>query len=343
MPTAAINPIAHPDWDTLLGTHAQASFFQTTAWAQVLAETYGYTPLYFTRLEQGVLTGLVPLMGIRSFLTGRRGSALPFTDVCDPIARDRSEFDRLFGAVVAYAGRSGWKTIEFRGGGEFLNGPPPASEFLVHTLALDGDEEAVLRRFRPTTRRNVRKSVRGVVAVQRLTSRAAMADFYRLHCGTRRRHGLPPQPWRFFESIQRHVLSGGHGFIMLAAIAGRPVAGAVFFHHRDTVIYKFGASDPRFRHLRVNHRVMWEAIRWGCRHGIRNLDLGRTEPDDRGLLQYKNGWGARARRIAYYRYDVRRQAFASKPSPVRSSYGIFRFLPAGLLRVTGRLLYRHIG
>jgi len=343
MELAAFNPITYPGWDGLLQTHPQAGFFHTSTWARVLAESYGYRPHYVTLTENGRLVGLVPLMEIDSLLTGRRGSALPFTDACEPLARDAGDFRRLFAAVVARAVQARWRTIELRGGGEFLNGSPTASEFLVHTLMLGDDEEAVTRGFHATTRRNVRKSAGDEITVRRSISREAMVAYYRLHCATRRRHGLPPQPWRFFASIQRRVLATGGGFIMLAASGGRPAAGAVFFHFNGSAIYKFGAYDPRFRHLRPNNRVMWEAIRWCCRNGIRRLSLGRTEPGDQGLLQYKKSWGAASHRLAYYRYDVKRGALTSRPSPVRSSYPVLRILPSGLLRLAGSLLYRHIG
>lgn len=342
MPIEVLNPITQPGWDALIEGHPEAGFFQSAAWARVLADSYGYTPRYFVRRPGGRLTGLIPLMGIASVLTGRRGSALPFTDVCDPLARDSAEFAQMFGAVIAHAARAGWDTIDLRGGRGFLDGQPAAAQFLVHTLPLGPDEAEVARAFRPTTRRNVRRSERGPLGIERHTSRAAVADYYRLHCGTRRQHGLPPQPWRFFDNVQRHVLARGRGFVVLASAAGRPVAGAVFFHFGDTLIYKFGASDRRFHGLRPNQRVMWEAIRWGCRNGMRRLDLGRSDPGDPGLLQYKTGWGARGERVAYYRYDVRRRSFRAAAAPVRSSFRFFRLLPAGLLRVTGRLLYRHM-
>ncbi len=341
MPIEVLDPLTEPGWDALIERHPAAGFFQSAAWARVLVDSYGYTPRYFARRAGERLTGLIPLMGITSLLTGRRGSALPFTDVCDPLAGDAAEFAQMFSAVVAHAARVGWDTIDLRGGRGFLDGQPRAAQFLVHTLPLGPDEDEVARAFRPATRRNVRRSERGPLQVERLTSRAAVADYYRLHCGTRRQHGLPPQPWRFFENVQRHVLARGRGFVVLASAAGRAVAGAVFFHFGDTLVYKFGASDRRFHALRPNQRVMWEAIRWGCRNGMRRLDMGRTDPGDPGLLQYKTGWGAQGEPVAYYRYDVRRRAFRAS-APVRSSFRLFRLLPAGLLRVTGRLLYRHM-
>lgn len=78
------NPISDPDWDRLAVSHPDASFFHSAAWAEVLSKTYGHEPLYLRCFERDKLVGLVPIMEVRSPLTGRRGVCLPFTDFAVP-------------------------------------------------------------------------------------------------------------------------------------------------------------------------------------------------------------------------------------------------------------------
>jgi hypothetical protein len=171
----------------------------------------------------------------------------------------------------------------------------------------------------------------------------AMAAFYELHCRTRRRHGLPPQPWRFFEKVYAHVVAAGKGVVLLAAHAGKTVAGAVYFFYRDRALFKFGASDRAFQHLRANNLVMWEAIQWFIRNGFRSLHFGRSETENEGLLQFKRGWGAQESRVAYYRLSLRENTFSAARNGTRSSYPVFKMLPIPVLRLAGRILYRHVG
>jgi len=70
-----LNPLEIDDWDELLLTHPDYSFFHTSAWARVLHESYGYKPLYFTAIENGRLSALIPIMEVNSFLTGRPSEA----------------------------------------------------------------------------------------------------------------------------------------------------------------------------------------------------------------------------------------------------------------------------
>ena len=309
-----INPCTHPHWDDLLLTAPRASFFHTTAWARVLQEAYGYTPLYFATINEGRLEGLIPVMQIDSFLTGRRGVSLPFTDFCPLVAADRGSFQALWERVREYGCEQGWKSIELRGGSDRIGKAPSFSVHIVHRLKLGPDDTIVSAGFRSSTRRNIRKAESAGVGVSLLFTRDSVDAFYRLNCLTRKRHGLPPQPRSFFEKIFEHVISRHKGFVVLADCDGRAVAGAVYFHFNGECIYKYGASDQAAQHLRPNNLAMWAAIKWGCRSGQTAFHFGRTEPENQGLLQFKRGWGTIEEELHYYKYDLKNGRFRSENS-----------------------------
>ena len=343
MTISILNPIEYPSWDSLLETSSQTTFFHTAAWARVLSESYGYRPLYFTILDGGRLVALIPVMEVDSWLTGKRGVSLPFTDICQPIADSADTFQELLAEVVAYGRKAGWKHIELRGGSGFLGGAPASGEYCTHMLSLDGDERSLIKSFRESTRRNARKAEREGVEIVHGNRREDMAAYFRLHCKTRQHHGLPPQPWSFFEKIHEHVIAAQKCFVALAFHQGHAVAGAVYFFYRDRAMFKFGASDRSFQHLRANNLVMREAIRWLSRNNFRSVHFGRTDQGQEGLLQFKRGWGAETGRVAYYRFDLKQNAFSADGKSNRLPYSVFKFLPMPLLRLAGIALYRHAG
>jgi lipid II:glycine glycyltransferase (peptidoglycan interpeptide bridge formation enzyme) len=106
---------------------------------------------------------------------------------------------------------------------------------------------------------------------------------------TRKEHGLPPQPFHFFKKIHDHIISKNLGVVVLASFDRENVAGAIYFHIGEKAVFKYGASDKKFQHLRANNLVMWEAIKWYSQNGYRSLCFGRTEPENQGLLQFKSG------------------------------------------------------
>ncbi|MEP6664139.1 MAG: hypothetical protein ABJC04_10785, partial [Verrucomicrobiota bacterium] len=99
-PLQCINPIEHPGWDELLATHPGATFFHTAGWAKVLQDTYGHRPKYFAVLRENQLRALLPVMEVDSWLTGRRGVSLPFTDGCEPLDCDSLLQKMVFPAAM---------------------------------------------------------------------------------------------------------------------------------------------------------------------------------------------------------------------------------------------------
>src|SRR5262245_52653311 len=83
-----INPLEQTGWDSLVSAHPQATFVHRQTWARVLQETYGHTPLFICKMEQGRLVALLPLVEVSSTFTGRRGVSLPFIDFCKPLGED---------------------------------------------------------------------------------------------------------------------------------------------------------------------------------------------------------------------------------------------------------------
>jgi hypothetical protein len=117
----------------------------------------------------------------------------------------------------------------------------------------------------------------------------------------------------------------------------------MFVLYRDQATYKYGASDRNYQSLRANNLVMWEAIRWCCRNGIRSLHFGRTESWNKGLLQFKRAWGALENQLEYHTFALKAGVFIKEKSRIWKFPIVFRIMPMSLLRLTGNLLYRHVG
>ena len=190
--------------------------------------------------------------------------------------------------------------------------------------------------FASPVRRAIRKAEQSDLSVRLSDSEAAMRDFYWLHARTRRRHGLPPQPFSFFANIHSEVIRPGLGFIILAKDASKTVAGAMFFHIGSTALFKFGASDERYLHLRPNNLVLWHAIQELARREIATLHLGRTTRGDEGLRRFKLGWGAAEEPIEYFRFDMRTNDWtASRDRTLGFHNALFPKLPLVLNRLLG--------
>jgi hypothetical protein len=339
-----LNPLEDPDWDALLLRSGDQTFFHTAAWAKALNTAYRFKPLYFAAREDGRLVFLMPMMEVRSPLTGTRGVSLPFADQCPPFFRDEAVLRAGIQRALDYGRTHRWKRIDWRDFG-FLDAlAAPREEFFVHEIDLARTEAELSAGLSDGNRRNIKKAGREGVDVRIETTWDSLKAFCRLNDITRKRHGLPPQPFAFFKGVFESIIAPGYGNIATASFHGEIVAASVFFRFGAGALYKYGASDMAHQNLRANNLVMWEALKWHRQQGFKTLNLGRSEMKNAGLLQFKRTWGAVESRVRYYRYDFGKGAYVSKPPGGGGlSTKLFARAPLGVLRLLGRLLYKHVG
>ena len=338
-----VDPLRYPGWDLLVAAHPQASIFHGTGWARVLRQTYGHTPVYICRFDGQQLAGLVPIMEVSSPWTGRRGVSLPFTDFCPALNTRKQDGRALYEAAMDSGRERHWRYLECRSASDGWAGASPSLAFHGHVIDLSAGVDDLFKRLDSAVKRGIRKAEAAGLQVDFSSSSEAMETFYALHCRTRRRHGLPPQPFRFFGNIQRHILDAGRGFVATARLKDQPLAGGVFFCHGRQALYKFGASDYAFQQLRPNHLMMWAAMRHCATGGVLALHLGRTSLANEGLRRFKLSLGASEEAVQYCKYDFSAERFVGGVDQAEGWFNqIFARLPLPLLRLAGRILYRHL-
>jgi lipid II:glycine glycyltransferase (peptidoglycan interpeptide bridge formation enzyme) len=343
MEVKLVNPVYDPEWDRLAISHPNYGFSHSAAWARVLSKTYGHEPVYLGCSRRGELAALIPMMEVRSPLTGRRGVCLPFTDFCGPLEFGEGASGFAMGKLTEVALERQWKYFELRGGRTFQPSTTPGCVFYGHALDLRRGTEDLFARFRSSVRRALRKAGRSGLGVQVTRNREAVLDFYRLHTQTRRRHGLPPQPLSFFLNIHDEIIKAGFGFVVMATKGSHPIAAAVFFHFGKNAVYKFCASDDRYQQFRGNNLVLWEGIRFLTQHGAETLHLGRTSRDNIGLRRFKLTWGTEEETIEYRKFSVAGGASViSRHCPSGLHDLVFGSLPLVVNRLAGSIIYPHL-
>ena len=329
-------------WDGLAKSATNATVFHTSAWAKVLAESYRYRPAYMIFDHGNGTEMLLPMMEVKSIITGTRGVSLPFTDYCETLTTGGPSLVELPEQIKEYARGRGWKSIEFRG----FTGidAAPSASYYGHILSLTPNADVLFAGMTGSTRRNVRKAIKEGVEISTSDSEESVKKYYRLHCVTRKRQGVPPQPYSFFRNIHKRLIAEDNGFVVLASKGGVVIAGAVYLSFGKRAMYKFGASKYEYQNLRANSLVMWEAIKKLQRSGFQSLCFGRTDLHRTGLRRFKMGFGAAERVINYHKLDMRTSTFVKPSSSTSERYeSIFKAMPVPLLRMAGAILYRHVG
>ena len=88
--------------------------------------------------------------------------------------------------------------------------------------------------------------------------------------------------------------------------------------------------------------MFWQTIQEAKHQGFEELELGRSDTDNAGLIAFKERWGASRRSITYWTYPE-----SGSPSPQSWKKKVVRrvvsAVPDLALEAVGSLLYKHIG
>ena len=348
---SVISPLDDPRWDTFLARHPLASVFHTSAWLKALHRTYGYQPLLLTDAAAGAeLRSAIVFCRVDSWLTGRRFVSVPFADHCAPLLKDPNQLGQFVAGSRAVLAEAAPKYLEFRPAISLPELPAglSASQFYCHQqLDLTPDLATLFGNFhKDSVQRKIRRAERDGVRYAEGNSEDLLRTFYSLLVMTRQRHGLPPQPMKWFSSLAECF--GGDLKIRVATVADQPIAAILTLRYKDTLVYKYGASDTRHNAAGGTHLLLWRSIQEAKQAALRTFDLGRSDWENSGLITFKKRWGATGSELTYFRMPFGPGAGAHGPLSLQRAWGssavkqIMQRLPRPVLRWAGEKIYRHI-
>ena len=343
------DPCHDPRWPALLASHPAASIFHTPGWLRALQRTYGYQPIVFTTSSPGQpLENGIVFCRVSSWLTGTRLVSLPFSDHCQPLARESSDLRALYASLEQELAGARYKYVELRPRtcdevslGAFA-ARTAGDKFYFHELDLRPDLDTVYRGFHKNcVQRKIRRAEREPLTYEAGRSESILTSFYHLQLLTRRRHQLPPQPMSWFRNLVDCL--GEQATVRVLSKDRQPVAGILTFSFKSTLVYKYGGSDAGFHNLGGMPLLFWKAIEEAKRGRAEQLDLGRSDTDNPGLVIFKEHLGARRSELAYWRIGSRKAGRMSTGRQLRMVRHALARMPRPVAQIAGDALYRHMG
>jgi len=125
-----------------------------------------------------------------------------------------------------------------------------------------------------------------------------------------------------------------------------PMVSSLYFSftHYDLLGSPQWVGFANYKYMFTEDILFWKAITDACAEGRTAFDFGRSDPDQTGLLTFKDRWGAARVPVSYWRCPASRTA----ASPLRRwvdacASRAFFHAPDGIRVAAGTLLYKHIG
>jgi len=347
-----IDPVKDSRWDEFVMAHEGSMIYHHSVWGKLIGQTYGYKP-YFLALEdnQYKIKGVLPLLMVRSRLTGDRLVCLSFAHVCGPLTHSLEDSYKLIEHALNYAKSEKVKYVEIRSKDDMLSTLDvdfvKYSYFSTFILDLCQDADILWQQLKKqrTIQYSIKKAQKSNINIRVGNSSNDMEKFYKLNLITRKKHGMPPQPTSFFQNLWTLLIKSDMARILLAEYNNKAIAGIVLFTYKDTVTYAYSASYKDYASLCPIHLLLWEAIQWACRSGYRYFDFGRTSPDNKGLMDFKKRWGTRQIPILHYYWPSIAGLASTEENSIKFQIltSLWRKLPTTFTQILASRLYKHLG
>lgn len=332
-----------PRWLDFIETRPDAVIFHHPAWISVLQQTYHYSPFILAHISQNgeILAGL-PIMEVKSVLTGRRWVSLPFSDYCKPLAVDEAALQEFTNRLAALGSKDDTPRIELRWQFPQNQAITAYQHHVLHLNHLEPNFDDIFNKIHKRMRKHIRQVEKSDLRVETGVMPQDVRKFYKLQLDTRRRHGVPIQPRKFFDLLGTQVLEKGLGQIITAYKEDRLLAGLVILHYQDTVTLKYSADTRDYEKLKPNYLMDITAIRWAHENGYQTIDYGRSALHNTGLQDYKTRIGAAETPLVY-------GVIGGDPPDDKEGKlttvmeTIIKHSPRFVCRAAGEILYRHVG
>jgi len=300
--------------------------------------------------KDGNIRAAIACFIVKSKLTEIRIVSLPFSSYCDPLVDDKRDFEKLLDRIIKEAENISASYYELRAfkSQDLIDDVrlKPHNYHKIHILDIKDGFATVKRTFhKDCIVRSVKKAVKSGVKIREGCLEQDLKQFYYIHALTRRRQGLPIQPYKFFKNMWEVLYPQGCFTLLLAELGEKNIAGIILFKFKDTVSFEHGASIPNYLAVRPNHLLLWTGIEKACSEGYHYFDFGKTTPENKGLLDFKTRWGAKIYDLPYFYYPQVKGVMSLEGSDISNKLLQFmgKNLPLPLAKIIGRIAYHHLG
>jgi FemAB-related protein (PEP-CTERM system-associated) len=330
-----------PRWDAFVDACAEATFFHRAGWKEVIESVFGHRTFYLLAERDASIIGVLPLAQVKSRLFGHGLVSLPFCAHAGVAATEPAAVPALHVAAREVAARLGAAHLELRNRTPREPDWPRQSIYVEFRKALSPDVEANMLAIPRKQRAMVRKGIKNGLCSE---IDGSVDGFFALYADNQHRHGTPPLPKRWFETLRR-VFGADAEVLTVLDPGGKPLSAVFSFYFRDEVLPYYAGDDEAARELAGNDFKYWELMRRACERGCRVFDYGRSKVGT-GSFDFKKNWGFESRPLAY-EYALLRGDHIPENNPLNPKYRAFialwRRLPIPIANRLGPLIVRSLG
>lgn len=327
-------------WDAFVATRADSSFCHLAGWRAVMTDALRHECLYrVSRDAGGGITGVLPLVRVRSRLFGDYLVSMPFLNYGGPLG-DPGATTALAEDAAGLARGLGVDLLELRTRVPVQSSLTLSARKITVLLELPPTPEQLWDEgFRAKLRSQIRRPLKE--GMETRFGLDQLEPFYEVFCRNMRDLGTPVLPRRFFERIGAELSAWVEFGVVYHR--GVPVAAGCGFAWGKELEVTWASSLREANSLSPNMLLYWDFMRRTCQCGKSIFNFGRCTPGG-GTHRFKLQWGGKDQSLPWIAWSP--GARTATPSPHTPIYAAaartWSHLPVKVSRVLGPPLARLI-
>ena len=240
-----------PDWEQFVSSRDEEAGYHSFDWQEVFGRAFGHESVYLIARRAGAVTGVLPLVQIKSLLFGRTLTSLPFLNYGGVLADGAGQ---LAGADRRVASRSAGPAVRAR------RTPPRRARSSRRCRASSTRCRCACRsaagmweRLDRKVRNQIRKAEKSGLTVER-GGGELVGDFYTVFARNMRDLGTPVYSRRLFDEVLR--VFPERATMHVVRLEGRPVAAGVTYRTRQDDAAAVGVVDSRLQRAVPEHAAL---------------------------------------------------------------------------------------
>lgn len=283
-------------WDAYVASATQSSRYHQWAWQEAIRETFGHESYNLAATEGGEITGVLPLVRMRSRIFGHFLVSMPFSSYGGVLASTAGTRDALLMHAAGLARELGVSHVELRQGGSEQIEWCDTTAKVTMEVELPSTVQQLSDRLSPKMRKRIRYARKNGLE-PKWEGLEGIGNFYPVFAANMRNLGTPVYPKNWFENICRRF--PGEIRILSLFEHGQPVASAFVSIYRDSVELPWAATLPESREKFSPLLLYWTLLEWALENGYRRVDLGRCTPGS-GNHDFKRRWVCNEKPLHWY-------------------------------------------
>lgn len=331
-----------PLWDAFVESHPDASPYHRSVWKHILQAALKKPWFLVGVYQDGRIIGGLPLVHMRSRLTGNFLVSVPYVNYGGLLVENESLANPILEFTRSIASRLKADHIECRHLKNHFSQLPVRQDKVSMWLQLPDSSQELMKSFKPKLRSQIRKGEKNGLEV-RIGHIELLEDFYDVFSKNMRDLGTPVYGKEFFRLILQAFPDSGR----LVIIFGKdrlPIAAAFLLGYRDRMEIPWASSIRKYNYLQSNMLLYWHCLKYACDQGYGIFDFGRSTVGS-STLKFKEQWGSQPVQH-YWHYVLDGKDQLPQINPQNPKYHlaiiIWQRLPLWVTRLVGPSISKHL-